>query len=109
MARIAIVTDSDTGLGFGLTGIDVYGLPSPADAEKCIGGFLGNREYGIVAYSEDFRERLPESLRKKVDESRVPIFVAVPSIKSWKEGEAGEEYIARVLQRALGFYVKIRR
>lgn len=109
MARIAIITDPDTGLGFKLTGVDVFNVFSPHEAESYIEKFLKNREYEIVAYSEEYSPHLPESLRKKAEESILPIFIAIPSIKSRREGGIEEEYIERVLQRALGFYVKIKR
>ena len=38
-----------------------------------------------------------------------PVFIAIPSVKSWKAVEREEEYVARILHRALGFYIKIRK
>lgn len=109
MARIGIITDPDTVLGFRLAGVDAYSASSHRQAEDCIKRFLKNREYEIIAYSDEYSEYLPESLRRKIEESILPIFISIPSVKSWKEGGREEEYIERVLQRALGFYVKIRR
>ena len=109
MAKIAVITDPDTGIGFKLTGIDVYNAPSYQEAAGYIERFLKNKEYEIVAYSEDYSGEMPESLRRKLEESILPVFMALPSIQSWREGERGEEYITRVLQRALGSYIKIKR
>lgn len=109
MARIAVITDPDTGIGFKLTGIDVYTAPSYQEAAGYIERFLKTREYEIVAYSEDYSGEMPESLRRKLEESILPVFIAMPSIQSWREGGKGEEYITRVLQRALGSYIKIKR
>lgn len=109
MARIAVVTDPDTGLGYRLTGVDVYSASSYQEAGDYIERFLRNREYEIVAYSEEYSGYISEPLRRRMEESILPIFIAIPSIKSWREGEREEEYIAGILQRALGFYVKIRK
>lgn len=112
MARIAVITDSDTALGFRLAGVDAFDVSSGRDAEVLIERFLRNREYEIVAYSEEYLPYLSDSLKKRVEESTLPVFISVPSVislKDGREGEREEEYIARVLQRALGFYVKIRK
>ena len=109
MARIAVVTDNDTGLGFRLTGVDVFIASSDQESEMCIGRLLKNRDYGLVAYSEEYSESLPESLRIKMEESTFPVFIAIPSVKSLKATEREEEYVTRILQRALGFYIKLRK
>lgn len=112
MARIAVITDSDTALGFRLAGVDAFDVSSGRDAEVLIERFLRNREYEIVAYSEEYQPHLSELLKRRVEESTLPVFISVPSVTSSREGREGEreeEYIARVLQRALGFYVKIRK
>jgi len=109
MARVAIITDPDTALGFRLAGVDAYSVLSHQEAEDYIKRFLRNREYEIVAYSDEYSGNLPESLHRKIEESILPIFISIPSVKSWREAGKEEEYIERVLQRALGFYVKIRR
>ncbi len=112
MARIAVITDGDTALGFRLAGVDAFDVSSDRDAEVLIERFLRNREYEIVAYSEEYLPLLSDSLKKRVEESTLPVFISVPSVMSSREGGEGkreEEYIARVLQRALGFYVKIRK
>ena len=75
----------------------------------CIGRLLKDREYGLVAYSEEYSESLPESLRIKMEESTFPVFIAIPSVKSLKATEREEEYVTRILQRALGFYIKLRK
>lgn len=109
LAKIAIVTDHDTGLGFRLAGVDVYSASSYKETEGHIEKLLKDKEYGLVAYSEEYTEHFPESMRIKMEESSLPVFIAIPSIKSWKEVEREEEYIGKILQKALGFYVKIKR
>jgi len=109
MARVAIITDPDTALGFRLAGVDAYSVLSHQETEDYIKRFLRNREYEIVAYSDEYSEHLPEPLHRKIEESILPIFISIPSVKSWREVGREEEYVERVLQRALGFYVKIRR
>ena len=109
MSRIAIITDPNTGLGFRLAGVDVYSVSLYKEAEEHIVRLLKNQEYGLIAYSEEYTEHFPESMRIKMEESTLPVFIAIPSIKSWKEVEREEEYIGKILQKALGFYVKIKR
>ncbi len=109
MAGIAVVTDHDTGLGFRLAGVDVFSASSYLESEMFIERLLKDREYGLVAYSEEYTESLPESLRIKMEESTLPVFIAIPSVKSWKAVEREEEYVARILHRALGFYIKIKK
>lgn len=45
MARISVITDSYTALGFRLAGVDAFDASSGRDAEVLIERFLRNREY----------------------------------------------------------------
>ena len=44
-----------------------------------------------------------------MEERTFSILIAIPSVKSLKATEREEEYVTRILQRALGFYIKLRK
>jgi hypothetical protein len=44
-----------------------------------------------------------------MEESLQPVFVPIPHIRSWREGEERGEYLARLLRRVIGYQIKIRR
>lgn len=109
MSRIIALTDSETAMGFRLAGIEVVVPEDDAGVRDAVNRFFQIRESALVIVNEDYLSALPERTHRRVEESLKPLFVPVPVIRSWREGERKEEYLARMLRRVVGYQVKIRR
>jgi V/A-type H+-transporting ATPase subunit F len=109
MARVVALTDPETAMGFRLAGIDTLVVREADEIGRILSELLEKKEPGVVIFDEDYLKILPERLQRRVEDSLKPIFVPVPHIKSWREGEKREEYLARLLRRAIGYQIKIRR
>jgi V/A-type H+-transporting ATPase subunit F len=106
MYKFVVITDPDSAPGFRLAGVDVLEASSLDEAKKIIPQMLYKDDTGIVAVSEDFMTVLDEKLLEKIDKTYRPIIIPIPSkIK----GIDRTSYIERLLQRAIGYNIVIRR
>jgi V/A-type H+-transporting ATPase subunit F len=88
MYKFIVVTDPDTAPGFRLAGVDVMEVPAGEDAGKIIAPLLYRDDTGIVAVNEEYMGILDEKLIEKMDRM---------------------SYIERLLQRAIGYNIVLRR
>jgi V/A-type H+-transporting ATPase subunit F len=109
MARLLVLTDPETALGFRLAGIETFSAREAKEAHGLILELLEKREEGVVIINEDFLPSFPEKVQKRIEESLQPVFVPVPHVESWREGEKKEEYLVRLLRRVMGYQIKIKR
>lgn len=107
MAKVLFAADGEIGVGFQLAGLEVRCITSPTEAADLFLSLCKTREYGMVIVSETLFESIEESSKAKLEKSNVPLFVTVPV--QWKPTAelAPEEYVARIVQRSIGFQVKI--
>ena len=106
MYKFVVVTDPDSAPGFRLAGVDVLEASSLDEAKKIIPPLLYKDDTGIVAISEDFMTVLDEKLQEKIAKTYRPIVIPSPSrIK----GIDRTSYIERLLQRAIGYNIVLRR
>ena len=106
MYKFIVVTDPDSAPGFRLAGADVLEASSLDEARKIIPPLIYNDDTGIVAISEDLMPALDEKMQEKIGRTYRPIIIPIPSrIK----GIERTSYIERMLQRAIGYNIVIRR
>ena len=109
MAKLVAITDPDTALGFRLAGIEAVEVANAEDAAERLLAALKTREPGVVIYNEEYQTSLPEKSRAVLDESITPVFFTIPVARAGMSGEAREVYLARLLRRAIGYQLKIKR
>lgn len=109
MARIVALTDSDTALGFRLAGIESLVVKQADEILRHLERLLDQAQPGVVMINEDFLPSVPERVQRRMEASLKPIFVPIPHVQSWREGEKKEEYLLRLLRRTIGYQIKIKR
>ena len=106
MYKFVVVTDPDSAPGFRLAGADVFEASNLDEAKKIIPPLLYQDDTGIIAISEDLMPALDEKMQEKLGKTYRPIIIPIPSrIK----GIERTSYIERMLQRAIGYNIVIRR
>jgi V/A-type H+-transporting ATPase subunit F len=106
MYKFVIVTDSDRAAGFRLAGVEVLEAGSPEEAKKVISPLLYKDDIGIVAVNEEFMLTLDEKLMTRIEKLARPLIIPIPS-KS-KELDR-RSYIERLLRKAIGYNIVLRR
>jgi V/A-type H+-transporting ATPase subunit F len=104
--KFIVVTDPDTAPGFRLAGVDVLEASNVEEAKKVIPSLLFKDDTGIVAVNEDFMESLDEKLMERIEKTHRPIIIPIPSRTRQIDRT---DYVERMLRRAIGYNIVVRR
>jgi V/A-type H+/Na+-transporting ATPase subunit F len=104
--KFVVVTDPDTASGFRLAGVDVLEAPTIEEAKRIITSLLFKDDTGIVAVNEDFIDAMDEKVMERIEKTYRPIVISIPS-RARRVDRAG--YIERLLRRAIGYKIVVRR
>ena len=106
MYKFIVVTDPDSAPGFRLAGVDVLEASDLEEAKRIIPPLIYKDDTGIIAISQDLMAVLDDKLMEKIDKTYRPIIIPIPSRL---KGISRTSYIERLLQRAIGYNIVIRR
>jgi V/A-type H+-transporting ATPase subunit F len=106
MYKFIVVTDPDTAPGFRLAGVDVIEVPANEDPGKIIAPLLYRDDTGIVAVNEEYMRILDDKLIARMERSYRPIIIPIPAGAKKLERMS---YIERLLQRAIGYNIVLKR
>jgi len=96
MKKLAVVGDPDFNLGFRLAGVrDIFDVTSDEELIKTVEEIFGRKDIGVVVVKHELLKRLPVALKRAVDESVEPTFVALGE-------EGGVEEIREKIRKAIG-------
>ena len=106
MYRFLVVTDPDTAPGFRLAGVEVIEVSSQEEARIAIKALVFKDDTGIVAVNEEFIAALDQKLLETIEKTYRPIIIPIPSRVKRIDRIS---YIERMLQRAIGYNIVVRR
>ncbi len=106
MHKFVVVTDRDSAIGFRLAGVDVFEATGPQEARSIVSALEKKGESGIIAINEDMLNALDEKFREKLEKLHSPIVIPIPSRAV---GIDKRSYIERLLRKAIGYNIVMRR
>ena len=109
MYKLIVLTDQDTADGFRLAGVDVEVAESPEFARKRLNALLDEEESGIIAVNERMMAEIDDRTQKKIDSIYRPIVISLPIKERLEMGEDHRAYLSRLIRRAIGFDITLRR
>jgi V/A-type H+-transporting ATPase subunit F len=101
-----VLTDPDTAAGFRMAGVDTWEAWNNEEVRQMLPELMQELDAGIIAVNEDFLQGLDERLMARIERSTRPIVLPIPG-RSRRGG--GMDYIQRLLRRAIGYNVVLRR
>jgi V/A-type H+/Na+-transporting ATPase subunit F len=107
--RLVVLTDAGTADGFRLAGVDVAIVDSAEAARKTLAALVDEDDSGIIAVNERYMSAIDERLQKKIDSIYRPIVVSLPIREQLAVGEDHGSYLSRLIRRAIGFDITLRR
>jgi vacuolar-type H+-ATPase subunit F/Vma7 len=101
---------ADFGAGFSLTGIDVGRVADARELRPALSVAVNGAQYGMVIVEEELMAGLDEAERAAFAAVNVPLVIEVPGVLLWKEAAEGpaEDYVARLIRRAVGYQLNIK-
>ena len=109
MYKVVVLTDPDTADGFRLAGVDVQVVESNDMARKQLNALLDDDTSGIIAVNEKMMAAIDERTQKKIDSIYRPIVISLPIKEQLEMGEDHRAYLSRLIRRAIGFDITLRR
>jgi len=109
MNKVLVITYSDIAVGFRLAGVDVITPRKDKEISDLLEECLNHNEYGLVAVEEAFLSNLNEWTRKKLDKAGKPIIVPISTPQKWARKEAADTYLTRLVRKAIGYQIKLKR
>lgn len=110
MYKLVVLTDPDNALGFRLAGVDVVEASSENEAREKLVALINDDTSGIIAINEGFMGAIDERTRQRIDTLYRPIVVPLPFKEKLIEGGEGRrKYLSRLVRRAVGFDITLKR
>ncbi len=109
MYKLVVLTDSDTADGFRLAGVAVLVADSDEMARKQLNALIDDESSGIIAVNEKMMAAIDERTQRKIDSIYRPIIISLPIKERLEMGEDHRAYLARLIRRAIGFDITLRR
>jgi vacuolar-type H+-ATPase subunit F/Vma7 len=110
LSRILALVRPDFGAGFALTGIEVARIGDARELRTALSAAVGGKTYGMVIVEEELMAGLDEHERADFAGVSVPLVIEVPGALVWKEAAEApaEDYVARLIRRAVGYQLNIK-
>lgn len=109
MSKILIITYPDISLGFRLSGIEIKEAKEGEDITPILNDIIKTGEYGLLVVEEKFLAKVDEGILKRIRKTGIPVIVPIDTPKSWQAEAEMESYITKLIRRAIGYQVKIKR
>ena len=109
MSEILVIGRPEIVEGFSLAGAEVETCTEPSRLEWKVLELLRNRSHGVVIVTEELYETLPQKVMLRAEQSGRPLFITLPRPLGEDFWETREDLISRIIKRAIGYRLKIRR
>ncbi len=109
---MVIIIHPEFAPGFRLAGVDILEVNTTEDAGKLLLELLNEPfDYGLIGISEDFVSDFDDKLKRKIEESDIPLVVPFPVeiISSWRKLRKEKSYVDYLIRSAIGYYVKLKK
>lgn len=106
MRKIAFITPADAECGFGLAGMSQYSA-GPEDAEEMLGKIMAEPDTGLIIIDERMLKWMSEEKISEMEQRWEGIFLVLPS--PVKPSAEIEDYAERLIRKAIGYHVRLKR
>jgi len=107
--KLIVLTDPDNADGFRLAGVDVRVVESDEEVRVHLNRLLDDEASGIIAVNERMMAAIDERTQKKIDSIYRPLVISLPLREKLAIGDDHRAYLARLIRRAIGFDITLRR
>jgi V/A-type H+-transporting ATPase subunit F len=107
MAKMVVLTDSETATGFRLAGVEVY--ETEADqAQAALEQLITSDDYGLVAVDESLIADPVKAGERAMRGRNLPILLPMPSLgAAFGDEDDAAAYMQAMVRSAIGFDIKV--
>lgn len=104
MKKIVFITPEDAEPGFSLAGV-IHHAIKPEECEGLLMELIYDPEIGLIAIDERLISAIGQERLKKIEERFNGVITIIPSPE---RPEEREDYLMRLIRRAIGYHVRLR-
>jgi vacuolar-type H+-ATPase subunit F/Vma7 len=110
LSKVLAIVSSDLGTGFALTGVEVSTAADAGAARAALESAIAGRAYALVIVEEELMAAMEPELRTAYSASTFPLVIEVSGAMAWREAAEGpsDDYVARLIRRAVGYQLNIK-
>ena len=105
MRRVLFITPDDLPLGFAIAGLEQLAV-SGDEVTSVLEKLTQDDDVGVLILDERLMPEIDETWLKKTEQRWSGILLILPAPERMEE--VGEDYLQRMIRRALGYHVRIR-
>jgi vacuolar-type H+-ATPase subunit F/Vma7 len=109
MAEFLVIVGRDTAPGFRLGGFNCMEVEEGEDISSLLEGIQKEGRYGLICIEERFLREVSGEIMRRIRKAGLPIIVPINIPKAWGEGEPEESPMVRLIRRAIGYHIKLKK
>ncbi|OGP13309.1 MAG: hypothetical protein A2052_03450 [Deltaproteobacteria bacterium GWA2_54_12] len=109
MSDFLVITGQGASLGFQTAGLETLEVDSKTDISGLLLGLQSGAKYGLIAIEEHLLEKVSTNAMKRLRKKGLPVIIPINLPMKWGEAEAGESPVLRLIRRAIGYQIKLKR
>lgn len=110
MLKVLAISDKELARGFALAGIETWAVSDAKQASRALEKIISDGRYGIVIMDEKLSSGLDKHVTTALSRSDRPMLVSIPAELRWHDTEKlpHDDYVARLIRRAVGYQLNIK-
>lgn len=109
MSEFLVITRSGASLGFQTAGVETLEVDEGADISALLLDLQDEAKYGLIAIEEELLDKASEHAKKRLRKKGLPVIMPLNLPLRWGEPEPGESPVERLIRRAIGYQIKLKR
>ncbi len=109
MAALLLITGKGVAQGFRLGGFKCREIEEDSDIDEVIEEEFESGGLGLICVEERFHERISDRVLKRVRKHGLPVIISMDIPGRWDEAATEESHIARLIRRAIGYQMKLKK
>lgn len=109
MSGFLVITDKGGSLGFQCAGLDCVEVEDAASISSTLVAIQDEGKFGLVAIEEKLLEKASDAVMRRIRKKGLPIIIPINIPQKWGEVEYGESPVVKLIRKAIGYQIKIKR
>lgn len=109
MAGFVVITGLGGSLGFRCAGVECVEAQGAQDVTRILQERQASGNCGLAAVDGSLLDTVPEAVIKRLRKKGLPIIIPIAIPASWTETGPEESAAVRLIRKAIGYQIKIKR
>ena len=108
--KVLAISEKEIAKGFALAGLETLTVSDGKQASEALANIISGGQYGIVIMDEKLSSGLDKQVKTVLSHGVRPMLVSVDGELSWRDTERlpQDDYVARLIRRAIGYQLNIK-